>query len=511
MSNKASTQDPVDIGSRLELMVDDCLIDSMGGGARLQLHHPVRREIAFETDAPWEGNACGYPSIVKHEDGYRIYYHGGHYQHSGEAAQALDEHPWVLCFIESEDGIHWRRPELGLHEFQGSKASNIILTLEAVEEINGCPAHTAVFHDENPDCPTDAKYKIVIRSRSKENHGLYLLKSEDGIRFSLMSPEPAITHGAFDSQNLMFWDSVRGEYREYHRHFKDGMRDIMTATSQNPLRFPEPEWLSYPGAPAEQLYINQIAPYYRAPHIFMGFPARYLEREWSDPLLSAPGLEERLARARSHQRYGSTITDALFMTSRDGLAFKRWPEAFIRPGPRQRESWVYGDNYMFWGLIETPSATEDAPPEITMYAADGYWEGTSNSMRRYTLRQDGFVSVNAPLAGGEFVTKPLVFDGGNLTMNVETSGAGGVQVEVQDLEGKPIDRYGLDDCPSIFCDSLRRVVHWREAGGDLRALSGKPIRLRFVLRDADLYAFQFVPYEPDPETPDLTGMELPTG
>lgn len=510
MTTQESAHEPVDVGSRLELMVDEYLIDSMTDGARLQLHQPVRREIVFETDAPWEGNACGYQSIVSDEGRHRIYYHGGHYRHSGEPAQAREEHPWCLCFIESDDGLRWRRPELGLFEFNGSKANNIVLMPEAVKEVHGCPAHTAVFKDENPNCPADERYKIVMRGRGKESHGLYLLKSGDGIHFSLMSKEPAITRGAFDSQNLMFWDTVREEYREYHRDFRDGMRDIMTAVSPDPLHFPEPKWLSYPGAPDEQLYINQIMPYPRAPHIFVGFPARYLEREWSEPLHAVPGLEERLARARSHQRYGATITDALFMASRDGLHFKRWPEAFIRPGPRQRESWVYGDNYMYWGLIETPSATEDAPPELSLYAADGYWEGVSNSTRRYTLRQDGFVSVNAPLSGGEFVTKPLVFEGGNLTLNLETSGAGGVQVELQGEDGSPIAGYALADCPAIFCDSLRRVVRWNKAGGDVRPLSGKPVRLRFVLRDADLYAFQFVPYEPDPEKPDLSGIELPS-
>ena len=509
MSTESPALEVVDIGSRLELMVDDFLVESMTDGASLQLHPPMRREIVFETDAPWEGNSCGYQSVVSDGGRFRIYYHGGHYRHSGAAAQALDDHPWNLCFIESEDGIHWRRPELGLFEFNGSKANNIILMPEAVAEVNGCPAHTAVLRDENPDCPPDEKYKIVMRGRGKETHGLYLLKSGDGIHFSLMSDEPAITTGAFDSQNLMFWDSVREEYREYHRHFRDGVRDIMTATSQDPLHFPEPEWLSYPGAPVQQLYTNQIVPYHRAPHIFMGFPARYTEREWSEPLYAVPGLDERLARSQSHERYGATITDALFMTSRDGLNFKRWSEAFIRPGPRQQQSWVYGDNYVFWGLIETPSATEDAPDEISLYAAEGYWEGTSNSMRRYTLRKDGFVSVSSPFSGGEIVTRPLTFEGGNLALNVETSGAGGVQVEIQEADGKPIDGYALSDCPSIFCDSLRRIVRWKETEGDVRPLAGRPIRLRFVLRDTDLYAFQFVPYENEPAAPDLSGIELP--
>ena len=495
-------QEPIEIGSRLELLVDDALIGAMSGGLRLQLHRPTPREIVFETDAPWEGNACGYQSVFQDGDVYRLYYHGLHYRMSGPPAQALEEHPWVLCYAESDDGIHWRRPELGLLEFAGSKDNNIILTPDAVAQVGGDPAHTAAFLDANPDCPADERYKIIIVG--SKPRGLYVLKSADGIRFSLMNTEPFMTEGAFDSQNLAFWDSVRGEYREYHRGFKDGIRDIMTSTSKDLLRFSQPQWLQYPGAPREHLYTNTIHPYYRAPHIFIGFPARYTDRGWLDSVLDLPGLDERLARARSHTRFATAITDAVFMASRDGLAFKRWPEAFIRPGPRQRESWVYGDNYPFWGLIQTRSPLADSPDELSIYATEGYWEGTSTSIRRYALRIDGFVSATAPLSGGELVTRPLVFTGGNLTINAATSGAGSLRVEVRDAQGNPVDGYRLDDCPQIICDSLRHTVRWDGRGGDLRPLAGKPIRLRFELHDADLYAFQFVPYEPEPRRPDLT-------
>lgn len=499
--------EPVQIGSRLELLVDEFLLAGVSGGANLRLHSPVRREIVFETDAPWEGNACGYASLVRTDSGgYRIYYHGLHYRHSGPPAQGVEEHPAVLCVIESDDGLTWRRPTVGLHEWGGSRENNIVLPPEVVTSVEGDPAHTAVLRDENPDCPADERYKIVMLGNKP--FGLYLLGSADGLDFRLLSEEPIITQGAFDSQNLLFWDSVRGEYREYHRGFNEGMRDIMTAVSPDCRAFPQPEWLEYPGAPTEQLYTNQIMPYPRAPHIFMGFPARYLERAWDLPLYQAPGLEERLCRARSHERYGSTVTDLLFMSSRDGLSFKRWPEALVRPGPQERHSWVYGDNYGVWGLLETPSDTEDAPPELALYLSDGYWEGASVALRRYTIRQDGFVSLNAPLSGGEVVTHPLVFEGGTLTLNFESSGAGGVQVEIQDEAGAPIPGYALADCPEIFGDRVRHQVLWR-GGGDVRPLCGKPVRLRFVLRDADLYAFQFVPYEPDPAQPDLSGITLP--
>ena len=486
-----------DIGARLELLVDDHLISSMAQGATLQLHHPVRREIVFRTDAPWEGNASAYQSIFQDGSLYRMYYRGLQYPHSGPPAQTLEEHPWFLCYAESDDGIRWRRPELGLFEFKGSKANNIVLTPELLAPVGGDPAHSATFKDANPDCPADERYKTVVLG-SKPVAGLYALKSSDGIRWSIMSLEPIVTEGAFDSQNLVFWDSTHREYREYHRGFRAGLRDILTSASGDFRHFPKPRWVEYSGALPEHLYTNQIGPYFRAPHLLLGFPMRYTDHGWSDPLLDLPGVEERIKRAKSEPRFGTAVTDAVFMTSRDGLTFHRWPEAFIRPGPRRKGSWVYGDNFVFWGLTQTASDLGDAPDELSLYATEDYWEGTSTCVRRYTLRMDGFVSLNAPQEGGEAVTRPLVFEGGNLALNLETSGAGGVQIEIQDEKGRPVSGFSLEDCPPIRGDTIRHVVRWQDQGGDLRRLAGKPVRLRFRLRDADVYSFQFVPYVPEP-------------
>ena len=247
---------------------------------------------------------------------------------------------------------------------------------------------------------------------------------------------------------------------------------------------------------------NNIIPYYRAPHIFLGFPARYLDRGWSDAMRALPELEERLARANvrnyttasgrkvTSERYGTALTDGLFMSSRDGQVFHRWGEAFIRPGLRYTDNWVYGDNYQNWGLIETKSDLPGAPDEISIYATEHYWRGAYTNLRRFVLRVDGFVSVNAPAKGGEFTTRPVVFSGDRLEMNFSTSVAGSVRVEIQDAEGKPLPGYTLDDCPEIFGDHLERAVHW-EKGPGVGSLSGKPVRLRFVMKDADLYSIRF--------------------
>ncbi|MBT3341500.1 MAG: hypothetical protein HN712_27310 [Gemmatimonadetes bacterium] len=490
----------LDIGARRELFIDEHLIEHFGGEARLQLHQPVRREIVFRSDAPWEGHGSAYQSILRDGDTLRCYYRGGYHPASKE--HEAEARSWeTLCLIESTDGIHWTRPELGIVDLDGSAANNLILTEEMVARVKGSPAHTAVFLDSNPACPASERYKIIMRGNAPK--GLYLLTSADGVHFALKSETPFMTEGAFDSQNLAFWDDERAQYRLYHRGFREGVRDILTCSAPDFESFPEPEWVSYPDSPTMALYTNQVQPYHRAPHIFIAFPMRYCERGWSGPMLDLPGLENRLDRGAHHPRYGMTVTDAVFMSTRDGLNFHRWSEAFIRPGPRQAESWVYGDNFVFWGMYETPSEVEDAPDEISLLATESYWEGQSTAFRRYTLRVDGFASVQAPCDGGQILTRPLTFSGGSLSINAETSAFGDIRVEIQDESGVAIPGYSLDECEPIFCDALDYTVRWRSAaGGDLRPLAGRPVRLRFVLRDADLYALQFVPFRPAPERPD---------
>lgn len=482
----SSAVEPIDIGSRRELFVDQYLIERLDG-VRLELHRPTRREVVFRSDAPWEGNGSAYQSVFQDGDRFLIYYRGGH--HPNSKAYQTSENSWeTLCVAESRDGIHWTRPELGIVEFDGSTKNNLILDRAMVEEIRGSPAHTAVFKDTNPDCPDTERYKIVIKGSPR---GLYLMVSADGYHFRLKSDKPFATDGAFDSQNLMFWDSVGEFYREYHRKFDNGVRGIVTATSKDGGIFPKPEWLAYPGAAEQALYTNQVQPYYRAPHIFMGFPMRYNDRGWSPSMTALPGLEERQFRSKQSGRYGTTVTDAAFMTSRDGVTFHRWGEAFIRPGPATKDTWVYGDNFIFWGMIQTKSHLDGAADDISLYATEGYWEGTSTSFRRYTLRQDGFVSATAGWKGGRLQTKPVVFDGTQLELNFATSAAGSIRVEIQDTNGKPLDGFSLADCPELFGDTIARTVVWKDDSKDVSSLAGKPVRLLFEVKDADIYSFRF--------------------
>ena len=143
------------------------------------------------------------------------------------------------------------------------------------------------------------------------------------------------------------------------------------------------------------------------------------------------------------------------------------------------------------GNPATKSDLPDSPDELSIYATEGYWTGSSQNFRRYSFRVDGFVSIQAPLRGGEFTTRPIVFQGSTLELNYSTSAAGSVSVEIQDVNGDPIDGRALADCHEIFGDEIERTVTWKDGTG-LKQLAGRPVRLRFVMKDADLFSFQFV-------------------
>ncbi|MDB6092753.1 MAG: hypothetical protein JWM32_315 [Verrucomicrobia bacterium] len=484
----ASTE-PIALGSRRALFVDEFLI-ARRENLELRLNAPQPRETVLTYDAPWEGSGSDFQRLIRVGDTLRMYYMAT--KLTSTDGKKIGGGVVYACFVESKDGVHWTRPDLGLFEFQGSKHNNIIWAAPNLD--NFTP-----FLDTNPDCPADERFKAT----SGRAPGLFGLKSPDGIRWSLVSDAPIMTKGRFDTQNNAFWDAERKHYWCYIRGFHDasgqttqdtkhGIRDIRVATSKDFRTWSDPQFLNYGSAPDEALYTNQVEPYYRAPEIFVAFPTRYVDRSFSPAAMrSLPDPAHRQRRMSFSPRYGTVVTDGQFMTSRDGYNFHRWDETFIRPGPERSNNWVYGDGYQSLGLIETPSEDPSAPPELSFYADEGHWK-EGETLRRYTIRIDGFVSVHAKQKPGEFVTPAFIFSGRTLSLNFATAAAGSLRVEVQDAAGQALPGYALADCDELFGDTLNRPVTWHDKP-DVGAFAGRPVRLRIVLSEADLYSLKFEP------------------
>ena len=183
-------------------------------------------------------------------------------------------------------------------------------------------------------------------------------------------------------------------------------------------------------------------------------------------------------------------SDTVFLTSRDQFHWdRRFLEAFIRPG-RDRRNWMNRSNMVAFGVVATGS------DEISLYVIR-HFKFPSVHLQRMVLRTDGFVSARAGYGGGELITRPLVFQGESLLLNFATSAAGSIRVEIQDAEGNPLPGFALDDSPLIFGDQIEHKVGWdrsrsRKTSEEmLRRISGMPVRLRFVMKDADLYSLRF--------------------
>ena len=216
----ASAAEPIDIGSRRELFVDRHLIERLEN-ARLVVHRPQPREVALTLDRPWEAEAPGYVTVFQDGDRYRMYYRA---LPDGEGPR--DERQ-VTCYAESQDGIQWTRPELGIVEFRGSTKNNIVL--------QGATSHNITsWRDRNPDSLPEARYKAV---GGLFRVGLTLFQSGDGIHWKKSREGLLPLKGNFDSQNVIFWDEHRREYRAYWRDHRRGDpkipdgRDIRVAAS----------------------------------------------------------------------------------------------------------------------------------------------------------------------------------------------------------------------------------------------------------------------------------------
>ena len=442
---------PIDIGTRLELFVDRLLINRMDG-VELRLHEPQKLPRPKST---FHGH---FATVIKDGDLYRAYYRG--HDRSYKAKRYRSGHPGeITCYAESGDGHEWTFPSLGLFEVNGSRDNNVVLAGQRPFSHNFTP-----FLDTRQGVAATERLKALAghpgHQREVHADGLHSFASADGIHWRKTSDEPVIPYQkswphAFDSQNVSFWSEAEQLYVCYFRTLLTGhgqLRTISRTTSPDFVHWSASIAME-PNLPGEQLYTNQTHPYFRAPHIYIALPTRYLPDRGDS-------------------------TDILFMTTRAGSTHydRLFTEAFIRPG-LDPERWGNRANYAALNVVPT------GPAEMSIYHAI--------SGHRYVLRTDGFVSVRAGSAQGELLTKPLMFGGSTLVVNYSTSAAGSLRVEVQTPDGDPMPGSGLAECPALVGDEIARAVKW-EGDGDLGALAGKPVRLRFVMRECDLYSLRFV-------------------
>ncbi len=480
--------EPIDLGGRRELMLDDHLFSSIRRLSFRQ-HRPVERELALDFTAPWEGrrsfgfSVTGYTTILTEPGRFRMYYASWY----GHRLKPADPGQQFTGYCESRDGITWVRPQLGRVTFDGNKQNNILLK-------GGSVSHNfAPFIDTRPGVPASEKYKAV-----GGNGKAYVFGSADGFDWKKLRETPIVdgTEKAFDevgaihwgnnpanpraildSHNLAFWDAARGRYVFFFRaHLpaldREGrrvagtVRSVMMCTSEDFRQWSDIRPIDL-GVPHQAwrtgLYTTSLQPYPRAPELLIGFP-----------LLTVP--------RRPFQGGSFGMSETGLMYSRDGERFRLAEEAFLPPG-RDMRNWTKHGNMFAWGLAQT------AEDEWSMYYHQHDHQATMH-LKRATLRLDGFVSLHAGrYPGGEAISRPLVFAGSELEINMSTGVGGGVRVGLIDAKtGQVIPGFEASD--EFYGDQIGHVVHWN-GKKDLSKLAGRAVRLTLEMYDADVFSLRF--------------------
>ena len=461
---------PFPLGGEKFLFLDDFLLETVEN-ARLTVHPPRFDALVLIADQPWEsGGITSYGNVLwdPSTEEYRLYY----------VPVCWEVSPgFCLALAISKDGIHWRKPALGMIEWKGSKDNNIVIWGQR---------EGTVFVD--PNAAPDRRYAFIS---SEPNLKTRLFTSPDGIRFTMQDILISSHHS--DSQISSFWDASAGRYFHYPRVIHRGTRAVGLVTTASADE-PWPESIPMVMAPDERdpagldLYTNACQRYALAKNAYVGFPTPYYHYNaegrayLNAPTLALGGktndgtIETQLATSRDGRHWTRYRTPYVPVGNYDGLEVK---VAMVIPGILHEKGKLY---QYFMGYTFTHGNTQ------VRYGKGGRELG---GVFRVEQRVDGFLSLAFDYEGGAVITKPFTFSGSRLLLNIDTSASGEARVAILDAEGNALPGYGLDNARYINGDYLEKAVEWRDGQTDVSLLSGKPLRLCFACRGTHLYAFRF--------------------
>lgn len=436
--------------------------------------------------AEWENTIEGAPYAAPFSDGiwyddkdgkFKMWYLAG-----AGSIHKQDKQTFYTCYAESDDGIHWVKPELEL-----VKGTCIVDTANRDA--------ATIWLDRNEKDPA-RRYKMFnVERRPTDRRWQFILKySSDGIHWS----DGVAQSGDLYDRSSVFYNPFRDVWclsmrygtkvssrsRSYleakdpetavsmaHR-VRKGVPDKnvvfwFTPDDKEPRhpRFPEvhPGIYNFDCIPYESIMLGQYA-------------------VWQGPennICGKLGIQKR--------------NEICLGYSRDGFHFARPSHVPFMANDTTDGAWNWGNMQSVGGV---PLIVGDS---LYFYCSgrrlnDIMWDSyTSTGLAK--LRRDGFVSMHAGKDEGTLVTEPVNFDGKYLFVNADVpSKKSLLLVEVLDVDGNPVKGFTKTDCKGLRkTDSTKAMITWKD-NADLTTLAGKPVRLKFYLRDGDLYSFWISPW-----------------
>ncbi|MDE0220284.1 MAG: hypothetical protein OXJ90_13550, partial [Spirochaetaceae bacterium] len=361
----------------------------------------------------------------------------------------------ALCYATSRDGIAWQKPELGLVDYRGSRANNIVLR---------GPHGAGVVKDAREADPA-RRYKMFTSLGEQEQAVAF---SADGIRWSRFHPCPAVNPYQVDGTHYhALWAEERGEYVGFTR-----LRDPRStgAAAVGGIRGAWPprqvgrtastDFLHWSPATAvlegtdENLQIYSM-PVFRHGSLYLGLPAihdQHTDRVWTE-LAWSP----------------DTVT---------------WHR--VCPGsPLIANANLTGSHD--WGCAYAAAYPVILHDEIRLYYGASNYQHTSwrdGFLCLATLRPDGFAYYEQTRGDrpATVVTAPLTWSGAALRVTADVSPIGSLDICVLEPDtSRPLAQ------GQVTRTATDGAVTWSNPPAG--ALTSQPVRLRFTLNGARLYSF----------------------
>jgi hypothetical protein len=407
-----------------------------------------------------------------------------------------------VAYAESNDGIHWTKPPVGLRHAQiveGTPSANPVTNVVVFGHGFGC------MLDPRAEPGAADRFKAAFDSHldrrpppdAGDVNAAVLAFSSDGWFWEVYNQGRAVTGRAADTQNQILWNPMSRRFMLITREDLAGdveegeirgTRIMEHRKRGNRLAELPAAWrtLAILGFTRNGQYEDgrrQIHAFTDWVHagVHLGFVSA-MENLTNDNYTDSP--PDLVTRHRQN------IVNFYLATSRDARSWDL--------------SWAYASQPL---IRRGPAGSWDkdgihAPSMVTI--GDRHWIFYCGMSERFghddprglmgiglaSLRLDGFAGLRAEAAEGTLVTKPFLLAGRRLLVNLEAP-AGELRVELLEAEGAPIPGFTRADAePLANSDGLRLEPRWR-GQTDPGALLGREVRLRFYLRSSQLYSFQF--------------------
>jgi len=463
--------EPVRIGTQPQFFVDDYIVDNRFAlkykrEAVVRVFHPPKKHAAN----PLIANDGGYVCVRRDPKSglFRMWYQISRPRREAAGKRAGSE--YAIAYAESKDGIHWKRPKLGLLDWNGGKQNNVVWRGITGKRASG-PCLLELPEKDRRGYRYVMSYRTAGAGRG--NSGIRLVGSQDGIHWDKKS-DTLIAELHSDTLNSLVFDPSRKRYLMYcrakhiYRTFKGPIRDT-GASRRVAVMISDTLWTRWKSQPRNILIPDELDSAKRF-NFFYGMPVHrhagvFWGAVWTFRMNDL--IVPELAFSRNGVRFERLPTRPVMIPLGKKGA---WDDAMIFPAAR----WVeVGDEWWFY------YAGWDGP--------HGKPDARKPGIGLATMTKERLISLRGPRGGGVVITRRLRWPGGKLLLNANAA-KGEIQVRVSDATRKPMPGFDYSDCVPLRKDSTAAEIRWKKA--DIGTLRGETIRLEIYLKNADLFTFR---------------------